>query len=306
MNVGNVIEEVASLCRETFPKNIAVARVVDEPLDPVIGDHGELYQVLLNLCLNGRDAILARGNLSGGKLSIEAHNATIGQYVNAQMFEADVTSCIEIRVTDNGIGIPRAIRDRIFDPFFTTKERGRGTGLGLSVVYTIVRSHHGVMEVESEEGVGSTFRVFLPSRKGNVMQMGSPEPEPMILTGKESIMIVDDEESMQELGRELLEEQGYRVIIAGNGHEALELYRDRVKEIDLVILDLVMPGMDGGQTFLELKKINPGIRAFFCTGFMPDQVITALLEEERLRAIQKPFDPQTFLRIVRQVLDESR
>jgi DNA-binding NtrC family response regulator len=119
-------------------------------------------------------------------------------------------------------------------------------------------------------------------------------------------MIVDDEESMQELGRELLEEQGYRVIIAGNGHEALELYRDRVKEIDLVILDLVMPGMDGGQTFLELKKINPGIRAFFCTGFMPDQVITALLEEERLRAIQKPFDPQTFLRIVRQVLDESR
>jgi CheY-like chemotaxis protein len=116
-------------------------------------------------------------------------------------------------------------------------------------------------------------------------------------------MIVDDEESMQELGRELLEEEGYDVVIARNGMEALDLYRKHPRDIDLVILDLVMPGMDGGQTYLELKKVNPALKALFCTGYMPDQVISALLEEERLIAIHKPFHPDMFVRSVRQVLD---
>jgi two-component system cell cycle sensor histidine kinase/response regulator CckA len=212
---------------------------------------------------------------------------------------------VELRVSDNGIGIPKEMRERIFDPFFTTKERGRGTGLGLSVVYTIVRNHHGIILIDSEEGEGSTFHVYLPA----VDRVTAPSIASGVVRPpagrQEFVLLVDDEESMQELGRELLEEEGYRVLIASNGQDAIHLYRQRSAEIQLVILDLVMPGMDGGQTYLELRKINPDLKVFFCTGYMPDQVISALLEEERLKALQKPFNPENFVQMVRDVLDEK-
>jgi CheY-like chemotaxis protein len=135
-----------------------------------------------------------------------------------------------------------------------------------------------------------------------------PESAPAIASSatNETVLIVDDEESMQELGRELLEEHGYTVLIASTGQEAVDLFRQRGDEIGLVVLDLVMPGMDGGQTYLELKRLQPDLKAFFCTGYMPDQVISALLEEEHLQAIQKPFIPEAFVQLVRDVLDGHR
>jgi len=305
VNVAQIVEEVYSLCGETFPRNITVSRHLDEDLLSVLGDYGELYQVLLNLTVNARDALMARGTNIQGAISIGAFNGRIGERISGQMLASQTDRYVELRVSDNGIGIPKEMQERIFDPFFTTKERGRGTGLGLSVVYTIVRNHHGVILIDSEEGEGSTFHVYLPA----VDRVTAPAVASEVIRPpagrQEYVLLVDDEESMQELGRELLEEEGYRVLIASNGQDAIHLYRQRSAEIQLVILDLVMPGMDGGQTYLELRKINPDLKVFFCTGYMPDQVISALLEQESLKALQKPFNPENFVQMVREVLDEK-
>jgi len=225
--------------------------------------------------------------------------------VSAHMLAMQTDRFVELRVSDDGTGIPRAIRERIFDPFFTTKERGRGTGLGLSVVYNIVRNHHGTILVDSEEGEGTIFHVYFPAAPAAAPAAASEHQATPARGKQETILVVDDEESMQELGRELLEEHGYKVLIASNGPEAIEIYRSQPQIIKLVVLDLVMPGMDGGQTYIELKKINPHVKAFFCTGYMPDAVISALLEEEHLHAIQKPFNPDQFVQLVRDVLDTT-
>ncbi|MBP1658083.1 MAG: multi-sensor hybrid histidine kinase [Bacteroidetes bacterium] len=306
VNVAHIVDEVYSLCGETFPRSITVTRHVDDNIRTILGDHGELYQVLLNLCVNARDAILARGGSASGIISLGVHNGRVGDRVSAHMLSSTAEHYVEIRVSDNGIGIPAAIRERIFDPFFTTKERGRGTGLGLSVVYSIVRNHRGIILVDSEEGAGTTFHIYFSAVDGAPHNAQVNAPAVASSRSHETVLIVDDEESMQELGRELLEEQGYTVLIASTGQEAVDLFKQCGHEIGLVVLDLVMPGMDGGQTYIELKKMQPELKAFFCTGYMPDQVITALLEEEHLQAIQKPFNPEAFVQLVRDVLDGRR
>ncbi|HUI63371.1 MAG TPA: response regulator, partial [Bacteroidota bacterium] len=194
---------------------------------------------------------------------------------------------------------------RIFEPFFTTKEKAKGTGLGLSVAYNVVRNHRGTILVESQDGAGATFRVFLPPAPQSDAEGMVLETSAAGTNGREGVLIVDDEPTMQELGKELLEEKGYRVFVAGNGRDALDLYAANQREIDIVVLDLVMPGMDGGQVYLELKKLNPQVKAFFCTGYLSDKVITDLLAEEDLKAIQKPVRPEVFLRTIREVLDEK-
>jgi two-component system, cell cycle sensor histidine kinase and response regulator CckA len=306
VNVAQIVDEVYSLCGETFPRTIAVTRHCDEGLRSILGDHGELYQVLLNLCVNARDAVASRSPGGSGTIAIGAFNGRVGERISASMLAIPAENYVEIRVSDDGIGIPAPIRERIFDPFFTTKERGRGTGLGLSVVYSIVRNHHGTIVVDSEEGEGTTFHIYFPAVPSVAARAPLAVVAPSARSNHETILVVDDEESMQELGCELLEEEGYKVLIASTGKEALEQYRRHGDVIKLVVLDLVMPGMDGGQTFLELKKMNPDLKAFFCTGYMPDQVISALLEDEHLQAIQKPFHPEAFVQLVRDVLDGHR
>jgi two-component system, cell cycle sensor histidine kinase and response regulator CckA len=305
LDAGHVIEEVAALCSETFPKQITIDRHIDPDLHPVRGDHGGLYQVLMNLCVNARDALTDRGEGNGGTIRLVARNTVAQDALSAQFF-GDGTPCVELRVEDDGVGIPDDLRERIFDPFFTTKEKGKGTGLGLAVVYTIVRSHRGVLSVESTEGRGSTFRVLLPAAPGGVAPAAVDEERETVHGRGETVLVVDDEDSMQELARDLLEEAGFRVITAGSGMRAIEIYRERGKEIDLVILDLVMSGLDGTQTYRELKRLDPQVRAFFCTGYMPDQVTASLLEREQLQAVLKPFKPESLVRIVRETLDRHR
>lgn len=306
VNVAQIVDEVFSLCGETFPKAITVTRHCDDALRSILGDHGEIYQVLLNLCVNARDAVSSRRQGGAGAIGIGAFNGKVGERISASMLGVPAEYYVEIRVSDDGVGIPADIRERIFDPFFTTKERGRGTGLGLSVVYSIVRNHHGTIVVDSEEGEGTTFHVYFPAIPSAVQHVPVVVPVVSARGKNETILIVDDEESMQELGSELLEDEGYQVLIASTGQEAVEVYRRHRDRIRLVVLDLVMPGMDGGQTYLELKKMDPDLKAFFCTGYMPDQVISALLEEEHLQAIQKPFNPEAFVQLVRDVLDGRR
>ncbi len=294
-DIGSLINEVANLCSETFPRSVTISKILGNDLVPIKGDRGSLYQVLLNLTVNARDAMP-----NGGTLTIEARNLVVGQEVNPRLLPPGSSRCIVLRVSDTGSGMSEAVREKIFDPFFTTKEQGKGTGLGLSIVYNIVKEHHGSILVESEEGEGSTFQVYLPVVEPVPARDSSSDTA--ATAHGELVLLVDDEEMMQELGKELLEDNGYRALVAKDGVEAVELYRERGKEISLVILDLVMPRMDGGQTYMELKKLNNNVKAFFCSGFTSDKVITQLLEEEHLQAIKKPFHPTDFIKMVQSTL----
>ncbi len=290
-----IIREVLATCKETFPPAITLEERIEPSLHPVLGDHSELYQVLLNLCVNARDAMQTKGE--GGALTVSARNVVIGREVGAQLFAPQGDECVELVVADTGCGIPEEVRAKIFDPFFTTKERGQGTGLGLSIVYNIVHGHHGAITFDSEAGKGTSFRLYFPA-----LQRQAPPPDAAPARQARRVLLVDDEPAMQELGKELLVDEGYDVLVATNGREALDLYRTRAQEIDLVVLDLVMPGMDGGQVYVAMKAINPSIKAFFCTGYISDHIIAGLLEEEKLRAISKPFRPEQFLSTVREVM----
>ena len=310
VTIEEIIQDILNVAHETFPKSIVVRKEIAADVRPVHGDRGELYQTLLNLCLNARDALLDRADEGEHReIVIHAGSLKVGDDHRTQPFlkqDSPPQYCVELSVTDNGVGIPAAIRDKIFDPFFTTKERGKGTGLGLSVVYNIVKNHNGFVVVESEEGGRTTFSVLLPAVGLTAPRSEPRDSDPAVKSNNELVMVVDDEEIMQELGKEVLEEAGYRVIIARNGREAVEMYRGRWKEIALVVLDLVMPEMDGGQAYLQLRGINPDIKAFFCTGYAQDTIISSLLEEHHLRALEKPFKPPVFLKMVRETMTDGK
>jgi two-component system cell cycle sensor histidine kinase/response regulator CckA len=298
--IADIVDEVVALCGETFPKSIAIEKTVDSMLFPVMGDKGELYQVLLNLMVNARDAMA-----DGGSISIQAMNRVVGREVSPKLLSTEAAYCIELRVSDTGAGIPEHLMDRIFDPFFTTKDKGMGTGLGLSIVFKIIRNHHGSIMVDSTVGRGTTFSIYLPALEAVEQPVTDSEEPGVVGSNNELVLFVDDDEPTRELARELLEEQGYKVLLAGDGDIAIDIYRQQAQEIALVILDLVMPRMDGGRTYVEMKKVNSSIRAFFCTGHTSSELITTLLAEEDLRALQKPFRSEDFLRTVREVLDRQ-
>jgi two-component system, cell cycle sensor histidine kinase and response regulator CckA len=305
VDIAGLVEEVAHTVQREFPAGVLLLRRIDPDLPPVLGVRSELAQAAMNLCLNARDAILQNPETGGqGTITIEAERAMVTEELASTLMLGAGSQCLLLRCTDTGIGIKEEIADRIFDPFFTTKESGRGTGLGLSIVYTIIRGHRGTITVESNVGRGSTFSIYLPSFDPDQEQTPG-EGKTTVPVSAELILLVDDEQAMLEFGRDILSDHGYRVITATNGAEAIARYREHADDVALVILDLIMPRMDGGQTYIELKKINTSVRAMFCTGYASDEVISSLLQEEHLRAVRKPFQIEEFLGTVRAVLDDG-
>jgi two-component system, cell cycle sensor histidine kinase and response regulator CckA len=303
IDVLALVDDIVHLCTETFPKNLTIEKNLPLTLPPISGQRGELYQALLNISLNARDAMP-----EGGRLTFAARVCPVNDELPAHLYtftNLNIRSYLEITIADTGMGIPENIKARIFDPFFTTKERGQGTGLGLAMVYTIIRNHQGIIQVDSVPGSGSTFTICLPVSDLGPLPERTADTAPEISTQDALILLVDDEQSMRELGTELLQEVGYRVLAAKNGVEAVDIYRKHHREIDLVVLDLLMPLMDGGQAYIEMKKINAGVRAFFCTGYASDETITSLLKEGNLQALQKPIRPHDFIRMVKQVLHDG-
>ena len=303
VDVGGLIEEVINASSKTLGTGIDLEKKIDPQLLRVVGDGHELSQALLNLFVNAKEAIVARKELNGaGTIFVAADNSIVSERLAPKLMLPAGSPCIVLRISDNGIGIPVDILERIFDPFFTTKERSRGSGLGLSIVYSTVRSHRGTITVDSEVGKGTTFLIYLPAMDPKRMHDDHMENLLKARKGVELILLVDDEAAMREIGTDILEGSGYKVLTASDGLEALEIYRKRSKEIALVILDLVMPKMDGGQTFLELRKINPKVKSIFCTGYASDAIITQLLAEEHIAAVQKPFRQEDFLHAVQETL----
>jgi len=300
--VRPLMEGIAAVLRKESPARVSVAENYDPELPDVLGVHRELHQALMNLCRNARDAILQNAPTGGrGTITLGALRTRITEDIAPSVFLPAGEECVTLCVTDDGIGIPGEIAERIFDPFFTTKESGRGAGLGLSIVYTIVRGHKGAIEVDSSPGKGSTFRILLPVY--NPLRPAPEQNSQSQARNTEVILLVDDELPMLEFGRDILSDHGYQVLTASDGVEALDIYRQRSKEISLVILDLIMPRLDGGQTYMEMKKINASLKAMFCSGYTSDEVISSLLEEEHLRAVRKPFKITEFLEAVRETLD---
>jgi PAS domain S-box-containing protein len=300
--VGEVLEKM----QPSFRSDITVEKKIDPGLMRVTGDRKELALVVAILLENATEAIAQRNDPNRpGALLIAADNGQVTEGLASKLMLPADSPCVILRISDNGVGIPEAIRNRIFDPFFTTKEKKGGAGLGLASAYTIIRSHRGAILVESEEGKGSTFQVYIPVVDSRQIAT-KVEPDRKLNNKPRYILLVDDEEPMREFTTDILEEDGYKVLTAADGFEAIEIYKQRHQDIVVVILDLMMPGMDGGQTFLELKKINEDVKAIFCTGYASDSVIAQLLLEENIPAIQKPFRCDELKNVVRNAIEGDR
>jgi two-component system cell cycle sensor histidine kinase/response regulator CckA len=217
---------------------------------------------------------------------------------------------VKISVTDTGIGMDESTRKRIFDPFFTTKEMGRGTGLGLASVYGIIKNHEGYIDVYSEKGKGTTIELYLPATSENIKELSAKqEAQDEIVSGTETILLVDDEEMIIEVGEEILKTMGYKVLLARSGSNAVEIVSkakkgEGIPPIDLVILDMIMPVMGGGDTYDRLKKIDPNIKVLLSSGYSIDGEATMILERGCNGFIQKPFNPTQLSQKIREVLTD--
>ena len=238
----------------------------------------------------------------GGHLYTQTENVTLDEnYVKP--FEIDPGEYVKISVTDTGVGMDDTTKERIFDPFFTTKEMGRGTGLGLASAYGIIKNHNGIINVNSEKGEGTTFNIYLPTSEKKVVD--EKRLSEKILKGKETILLVDDEDTVIEVGKPMLEKMRYEVWTAKGGKEAIEIYEKNQKEIDMVILDMIMPDMGGGETYDKLKKINPQIKVLLSSGYSINGQATEILERGCDGYIKKPFSMVGLSQKIREILDKD-
>ncbi|MDJ0703598.1 MAG: GAF domain-containing protein [Leptolyngbyaceae cyanobacterium MO_188.B28] len=296
LQVRHLISEIKQIAEETFPKSIELHTNIPRDLWPIHGDATHLHQVLMNLCINARDAMP-----NGGVLSISAENLLSDQHFAQRNLEAQVGPYILITISDTGNGISHDILDRIFDPFFTTKEVGQGTGLGLSTVMGIVKKHGGFVAVHSEVGQGSQFRVYLPTvETPEVLQVEDSEP----LTGQgEWVLIVDDEALIREMAKTSLETYNYKVLTAKGGIEAIALYAQHKDEIKAVLMDMMMPTMDGVATIRTLQKINPQVQIIAVSGLTASDQLTAAMAIGVDTFLPKPYTSDALLNILHEALN---
>ncbi|MDZ4875453.1 MAG: Sensor histidine kinase RcsC [Chroococcidiopsis cubana SAG 39.79] len=300
LQLRHILSEVMHVARQTFPKTIEI--YTDFPtanLWTVAADATQLHQVFMNLCVNARDAMP-----NGGTLGLAAENKLVDEACTRMNPEASPGSYVAIAISDTGTGIPSELLERIFDPFFTTKEVGKGTGLGLSTALGIVKNHGGFVKVYSEVGRGSQFKVYLPAIEDAETQ---PAAELALLTGNnELILIVEDELSIQQVTQTSLEEYNYRTLIAKDGIEAIALYAARKYEIDLVLMDVMMPLMDGLTATRTLQKLNPKIKAIVTSGLASNSLMAEITEIGVKAFLPKPYTTKELLDAIHKVLQLDR
>lgn len=281
-------------------KEISIHHTLADDLWLADVDPGQIERVLLNLYVNAWQAMPG-----GGELYLATANIVVDETGSKNNFYKKKGPYVKISITDTGVGMDEKTRERIFEPFFTTKEMGRGTGLGLATAYGIIKNHNGFINVYSEKGQGTTFTIYLPaSPNKDVAKPEFPETDE-ISGGTETILLVDDEAIILSVAKELLEALGYAVLTAGDGRAAVELYKKLKGTIDLVILDMVMPGMNGGETFDELKKINPGIKVLLSSGYSLNGQASKIMGRGCVGFLQKPFTFRDIALQLRKVFDEK-
>lgn len=301
LDINREVEQAQRILERTIPKMVDIEVHLGSRLWEVNADPVQMEQIMLNLGINASDAMP-----DGGKLIFETQNIHLDDEYARTHIKAEPGRYVLLTVSDTGHGMSKETVEKIFEPFFTTKEIGKGTGLGLASVYGIVRSHGGLIYCYSEIGRGTTFKIYLPAAdvKDDVERQ-PPDVELMSGKGSETIMLVDDEEMIREFGSEALEQFGYKVLIASSGEEALDIYRKKGADIDLVVMDIGMPGMGGHRCMQELIKLNPDVRVIIASGYSTDGQVKHSMESGASDYVPKPYKIDNLLEKVRFVLDKN-
>ena len=296
-DLNEVIEKSSGLFGRTKKEIQIHTRFVDD-IWTVEVDRGQIDQALLNLYVNAWQAMP-----EGGELYLQTENVVL-DHTYVKPYKVEPGNYVKISVADTGVGIDKEYQKRIFEPFFTTKEMGRGTGLGLASVYGIIKNHGGYINVYSEKNQGTTFTVYLPASEAQVLE--EKEPIVSIRRGTGTILLIDDEEMIISVGQELLNELGYKVLIARSGLEAIEIYRQKNQDIDLVIMDMIMPGMGGGEAYDRLKDINSDIKVLLSSGYSINGQATKILRRGCDGFIQKPFNMKQLSEKIHHIIGSTK
>ncbi|RPI06903.1 MAG: PAS domain S-box protein [Ignavibacteriae bacterium] len=296
-SVPDLTRELVSMMQQTFPKTVTFNQDFEAELPVINADHSQIHQVLLNLCVNARDAMP-----KGGVISIKAGVAA-GEKLLERFPAATEQQYLYIAVSDTGTGIDETTRTRIFDPFFTTKEKGKGTGLGLSVVYGVLQAHHGFIDVESEMGKGTTFRLYLPVQKDTNTEVDSGARKEQVIGGNETLLVVEDEDLLLDMIQILLEAHGYTILSAKDGNEAITTYAEHAGSIALVMSDMGLPKLSGEGVYYKIKEINPAVKMIVASGFFEPDTKATLEAAGVLGFLQKPYIIEDVLAKIRKALD---
>jgi two-component system cell cycle sensor histidine kinase/response regulator CckA len=297
--VNVLIKETVSLLAKIIGEQIQIDLVLAPDLEAAWADGTQIEQVIMNLCLNARDAMP-----KGGRIQIRT-----------QMFDMSPDAAqsrpyyrpgryVQIVVSDQGIGMDAKTLEHIFEPFFTTKEVGQGTGLGLATVYGIVKQHDGIIDVDSKVGEGTEFRMCLPPGSGEAQATEKKTAAP-VKNGTETILIADDHDGVREAAKEMLAPLGYKILLAASGMEAVEIFEEKRNEIDLVVLDVVMPTMTGLHAFEKMLVMKPRLRAIFTSGYTMEAESLQAMQRRGVSVLQKPYSSSDLGRRIRAVLDET-
>jgi PAS domain S-box-containing protein len=295
-DLNKLVEETSETFSRTR-KQLQIHIDLVSDLYAIEADAGQIEQVILNLLVNSADAMSG-----GGDLFLKTTNVTHND-MKKKLYEPKSGDYIMLTVTDTGTGMEKETIERIFDPFFTTKEMGRGTGLGLASAYGIIKAHGGYIDVESKKGQGTTFSIYLPASEKEVQKVARTAEQ--VIEGTGMILLVDDEDVILEVGQDLLEAMGYQVFIAKDGKEAIEIYEKNRDDIGMVVLDMVMPNMGGGEAYDGMKKINPDIKVLLSSGYSIDGEATEILERGCDAFIQKPFKMRELSQAITKILGKK-
>jgi two-component system cell cycle sensor histidine kinase/response regulator CckA len=295
-DLNRLLEKTSEMFSRTS-KDIKVYTKYQTDIWPVEVDQNQIEQVLLNLYVNAWQAMP-----NGGDLYLQSENVFLDEE-HVRLLSLKSGKCVRLTIADTGVGMDEVTIQRIFDPFFTTKEIGRGTGLGLASVYGIIKNHDGIIDVFSKKGEGATFTIYLPASDKQIIEEKEMPRE--VLKGVEMVLLVDDEDSIVDVGEEILHMMGYQVLSARSGKEALELYQKSQATIDIVVLDMIMPEMGGEKTYDKLKEINPKVKVLLSSGYSIDGKAKEILEKGCDGFIQKPFTIEELSQKIREVLDKK-
>lgn len=298
LDLNAVVTEIQTMLRRLIGEDIELTTIADPHLGRVKADPGQIEQVILNLAVNARDAMP-----HGGKLTLETSNMEIDEKYASEHLDVQPGQYVMFAVADTGCGMPPEVQMRIFEPFFSTKEAGKGTGLGLATVYGIVSQSGGYIWVYSEPGKGSTFKVYLPRLTDAVLASEVRAPQSASPRGTETVLLVEDEGFLRDLARKVLEMNGYKVLQAASGAEAIEMCSSYGEPIHLLVTDVVMPRMSGGELAERLTQDMPALRVLYMSGYTDDSIVQHGILNEDMAFLQKPFTPTTLARKVREVLD---
>jgi two-component system, cell cycle sensor histidine kinase and response regulator CckA len=292
---------VEKLLRRLIGEDIELATTLDSALYSINADPGQLEQVLINLAVNARDAMP-----QGGRLHITTANTTLSADHGGRHLSAVPGEYIMLAVSDTGVGMSREVQQRVFEPFFTTKGQGKGTGLGLSTVYGIVKQSGGDLWIYSEPGTGTTFKVYFPRAVEGDLFVPAAEDKRSAPRGTETILVVEDDPALRALSERVLQANGYIVLLARNGLEALAIASGHSGPIDMIATDVVMPKMNGRPLVEKLLESRAAMRVLFMSGYTDDEVMRRGVIDGRTAFLQKPFTPSELARKVREVLDQAR